>query len=52
MERLKVSHLSGHDTSNSIAANVFSIANGQLYERLLKIMMLAVPCQSAFSVKF
>jgi UDP-glucose:glycoprotein glucosyltransferase len=52
MEGLKVYNLSVHDTSNATTVNVFSVASGHLYERLLKIMMLAVRRQSKYDVKF
>jgi UDP-glucose:glycoprotein glucosyltransferase len=52
MEGLKVYNLSVHDTSNCTTVNVFSVASGHLYERLLKIMMLAVRRKSVFNVKF
>jgi UDP-glucose:glycoprotein glucosyltransferase len=52
MESLKVYNLSVKDTSNSTRVDVFSVASGHLYERLLKIMMLAVRRRSEFWVKF
>jgi UDP-glucose:glycoprotein glucosyltransferase len=52
MEGLKVFNLSVHDTSNTTSVNVFSVASGHLYERLLKIMMLSVRRNSQFNVKF
>jgi UDP-glucose:glycoprotein glucosyltransferase len=52
MEGLKVFNLSVHETWNTTSVNVFSVASGHLYERLLKIMMLAVRRKSQFDVKF
>ena len=52
MEGLKVYNVSIQDTSNSTTVNVFSVASGHLYERLLKIMMLAVRRRSQYNVKF
>jgi UDP-glucose:glycoprotein glucosyltransferase len=52
MEGMRVYNLTISDTSNTTRVDVFSVASGHLYERLLKIMMLAVRRRSAFSVKF
>jgi UDP-glucose:glycoprotein glucosyltransferase len=52
MEGMKVYNLSVADTSNTTRVDVFSVASGHLYERLLKIMMLAVRRNSKFSAKF
>jgi UDP-glucose:glycoprotein glucosyltransferase len=51
MEGLKVYNVTTADSSNTTRVDVFSIASGHLYERLLKIMMLAVRRRSQFSVK-
>lgn len=51
-EGMKVYNVSSSDTSNITTVNVFSVASGHLYERLLKIMMLAVRRQSKYNVKF
>jgi UDP-glucose:glycoprotein glucosyltransferase len=52
MEGMKVYNLSVADTSNTTRVDVFSVASGHLYERLLKIMMVAVRRNSKFNVKF
>jgi UDP-glucose:glycoprotein glucosyltransferase len=52
MEGMKVYNVTITDTSNATRVDVFSIASGHLYERLLKIMMLAVRRQSQYNVKF
>jgi UDP-glucose:glycoprotein glucosyltransferase len=52
MEGMRVYNLTISDTSNATRVNVFSVASGHLYERLLKIMMIAVRRRSAFEVKF
>jgi UDP-glucose:glycoprotein glucosyltransferase len=52
MEGMKVYNVTTADPSNTTRVDVFSIASGHLYERLLKIMMLAVRRRSQFSVKF
>jgi len=52
MEGLNVYNVSVTDTSNATTVNVFSVASGHLYERLLKIMMLAVRRNSRFDVRF
>ncbi|OHT03366.1 glycosyl transferase [Tritrichomonas foetus] len=52
MEGLKVYNVTVTDTSNTTRVDVFSVASGHLYERLLKIMMLAVRRRSNYNVKF
>lgn len=52
MEGLKVYNMTVTDTSNTTRVDVFSVASGHLYERLLKIMMLAVRRRSNYNVKF
>ena len=52
MEGLKVYNMSVTDLSNTTRVDVFSVASGHLYERLLKIMMLAVRKRSKYNVKF
>ena len=52
MKGMKVYNITAKDTSNSTRVDVFSVASGHLYERLLKIMMLAVRRQSKYNVKF
>ncbi|OHT10700.1 glycosyl transferase [Tritrichomonas foetus] len=52
MEGLSVSNLSVTPTTNTTRVDVFSVASGHLYERLLKIMMLAVRRRSIYNVKF
>jgi UDP-glucose:glycoprotein glucosyltransferase len=48
MEGMNVYHVTTADPSNMTRVDVFSVASGHLYERLLKIMMLAVRRQSQF----
>jgi UDP-glucose:glycoprotein glucosyltransferase len=52
MEGMRVYNVTSTDTSNTTRVDVFSVASGHLYERLLKIMMLAVRRQSQYNVKF
>jgi UDP-glucose:glycoprotein glucosyltransferase len=52
METVKLYDLPGEANTNTSAVNVFSVASGHLYERLLKIMMLSVRRQSVHNVKF
>lgn len=52
MKGLQVYNISITDTSNATRVDVFSVASGHLYERLLKIMMLAVRRQSQHEVHF
>lgn len=52
MEGLKVYNLSVTPTTNTTRVDVFSVASGHLYERLLKIMMVAVRRRSNYNVKF
>jgi UDP-glucose:glycoprotein glucosyltransferase len=49
---MKVYNMTIHDTTNTTRGDVFSIASGHLYERLMKIMMLSVRRNSQFAVKF
>jgi len=51
-EGMKVYNVSYSDFSNSTRVDVFSVASGHLYERLMKIMMLSVKRNSKYSVKF
>jgi UDP-glucose:glycoprotein glucosyltransferase len=51
MGHLKVYNIS-MPSKNSSTVNVFSVASGHLYERLLKIMMLAVRRTTVYNVKF
>ncbi|KAH0788595.1 glycosyl transferase [Histomonas meleagridis] len=52
MEGIKVYNITSKDTTNTTRVDVFSVASGHLYERLLKIMMLAIRRQSKYNVKF
>jgi UDP-glucose:glycoprotein glucosyltransferase len=52
MEDVKVRDLAGDGARNTSTVNVFSVASGHLYERLLKIMMLSVRNHSRHNVKF
>lgn len=52
MEGIKVYNLSVTPTTNTTRVDVFSVASGHLYERLLKIMMVAVRKRSQYNVKF
>jgi UDP-glucose:glycoprotein glucosyltransferase len=52
MEGMKVYNVTISDTSNTTRVDVFSVASGHLYERLLKIMMVSVRRNSKFNVKF
>ncbi|KAK8863947.1 hypothetical protein M9Y10_011641 [Tritrichomonas musculus] len=52
MEGIKVYNLSVTPTTNTTRVDVFSVASGHLYERLLKIMMVAVRRRSKYNVKF
>ena len=52
MEGMKVYNVSYADQSNTTRVDVFSVASGHLYERLMKIMMLSVRRNSKYNVKF
>jgi UDP-glucose:glycoprotein glucosyltransferase len=52
MEGMKVYNVTISNTSNTTRVDVFSVASGHLYERLLKIMMVSVRRNSKFKVKF
>ena len=53
MEGMKVSNMTDNsDYANTDRVDVFSVASGHLYERLLKIMMLSVRSRSKYNVKF
>jgi UDP-glucose:glycoprotein glucosyltransferase len=52
MEGMKVYNMTIPDTSNTTRVDVFSVASGHLYERLLKIMMLSVRRNSQYNLKF
>ena len=52
MEGIKIYNLSVKSSTNTTRVDVFSVASGHLYERLLKIMMLAVRNRSKYNVKF
>jgi UDP-glucose:glycoprotein glucosyltransferase len=53
MEGMKVSNVSStSDYAHTNRVDVFSVASGHLYERLMKIMMLSVRSRSTHDVKF
>ena len=52
MEGLQVGNISYKSTANTTRVDVFSVASGALYERLLKIMFLSVRKNTKANVKF